>query len=159
MKLLVSACLLGVPCRFDGAARPNAAVMALAKEHELIPICPECYGGLPIPRVPSERRGEGVIAQSGADVTAQYRRGAAAALRLATLLGAEAAILKERSPSCGHGLIYDGSFTHTLVPGDGVTAELLLAHGIPVLGESQLDQLPSLSSRAVQPTTRSSQVD
>ena len=94
MKLLVSACLLGVPCRFDGAARPNAAVMALAKEHELIPICPECYGGLPIPRVPSERRGEGVMAQSGADVTAQYRRGAAAALRLATLLGAEAAILK-----------------------------------------------------------------
>ena len=98
MKLLVSACLLGVPCRFDGAARPNAAVMALAKEHELIPICPECYGGLPIPRVPSERRGEGVMAQSGADVTAQYRRGAAAALRLATLLGPRPPFSRSAAP-------------------------------------------------------------
>lgn len=159
MKLLVSACLLGVACRFDGAARPNAAVMALAQEHELIPICPECYGGLPIPRLPSERREGGVWAEDGRDVTAQYRRGAEAALRLARLLGAEAAILKERSPSCGHGMIYDGSFTRRLVPGNGVTAELLQAHGIPVLGESQLDQLPSLSSSAVQPSSRSSQVD
>lgn len=147
MKLLVSACLLGIPCRFDGAARPNKAVIALAQEHELIPICPECYGGLPIPRVPSERRGEGVVSETGADVTAQYRRGAQSALRLAQLLGAEAAVLKERSPSCGRGKIYDGTFTHTLIDGDGVTAELLLAHGIPVYGESQLDQL-SLSSKA-----------
>lgn len=147
MKLLVSACLLGIPCRFDGAARPNEAIIALAQEHELIPVCPECYGGLPIPRVPSERRGAVVVSERGTDVTAQYRRGAQSALRLAQLLGAEAAILKERSPSCGHGKIYDGAFTHTLIDGDGVTAELLKAHGIPVYGESQLDQL-NLSSHA-----------
>ena len=119
MKLLVSACLLGVACRFDGASRPNAAVMALAAAHELIPVCPECYGGLPIPRAPSERRGDGVFSQSGEDVSLQYRRGAEAALRLAQLLQADAAILKERSPYCGRGRIYDGSFTHTMTDGDG----------------------------------------
>lgn len=141
MTLLVSACLLGIACRFDGAAKPNDAVLALAREHTLIPVCPECYGGLPIPRPPSECRDGGVWSQTGAEVTAQYRRGAEAALHLAQTLGAQAAILKERSPSCGHGTIYDGSFTRTLVPGDGVTAALLLEHGIPVFGESQLDQL------------------
>ncbi len=148
MRLLVSACLLGVACRFDGAPRPDEAVMALAAEHELIPVCPECYGGLPIPRAPSERRAEGVFSRTGEDVSLQYRRGAEAALRLAELLRVDAAILKERSPSCGRGRIYDGSFTRTLIDGDGVTAELLLRHGIPVLGESELDQLQSLSSRA-----------
>ena len=141
MRLLVSACLLGLPCRYDGRSKPHAAVLALAQEHELIPVCPECYGGLPTPRVPAECRDGGVFTEDGRDVTAQYRRGAEAALQLAQLLGIDTAILKERSPACGHGEIYDGSFTHRLVPGDGVAAALLMAHGLRVLGESELGAL------------------
>ena len=141
MKLLISACLLGIPCRYDGASKPQPWVEKLAKRHELVPVCPEQLGGLPTPRHPSERQGERVVMDTGADVTEAYRRGAEAALRLCRLLNCEAAILKERSPSCGCGTIYDGTFTGTLTAGDGVAAELLLQNGIPVLGESQVGTL------------------
>ena len=140
MKILVSACLLGCPCRYDGAAKPNAAVIALGEEHELVPICPEQMGGLATPRLPAERRGGRVVTQKG-DVTEQYRRGAAEAVRLARQFGCGAAVLKERSPSCGCGEIYDGTFTRTLIPGNGVTAEALLSAGIPVYGESRTSEL------------------
>ena len=140
MRLLVSACLLGGPCRYDGAAKPCTAVLALAERHELVPVCPEQLGGLPTPRPPAERRGDRVVTQSG-DVTEQYRRGAAEAVRLAELLGCGGAVLKEKSPSCGRGAIYDGTFTRTLTAGDGVTAEALLAAGIPVYGESEAEKL------------------
>lgn len=138
MKILISACLLGLPCRYDGASKPQPWAETLAVRHELVPVCPEQLGGLPTPRHPSERRGEQVVMRSGSDVTAQYRRGAESALALCRLLGCEAAILKERSPSCGHGEIYDGSFSGTLTAGNGVTAALLLENGIPVYGESQV---------------------
>lgn len=141
MRILVSACLLGLPCRYDGQSKPNEAVLALAKTHELIPVCPECYGGLPTPRTPSERWAGGVFTADGIDVTAQYQRGAQAALLLAQQLEIHTAILKERSPACGHGAIYDGSFTRQLIPGEGVAAELLLQHGLQVFGESDLDAL------------------
>ena len=141
MRILISACLLGVPCRYDGAAKPHPLAAALAERHELVPVCPEQLGGLPTPRPPAERQGDAVRTQAGADVTEQYRRGAEEAARLCRLLGCQAAVLKERSPSCGHGEIYDGTFTGTRVPGDGVTAERLKAGGIPVYGESQLQQL------------------
>ena len=137
MRLLVSACLLGCPCRYDGASKPCPAVLALAERHELVPVCPEQLGGLPTPRPPAERQGDRVVTQSG-DVTEQYRRGAAETVRLAKLLQCDGAVLKEKSPSCGHGAVYDGTFTRTLVPGDGVTAEALLSAGIPVYGESEL---------------------
>lgn len=140
MRLLVSACLLGCPCRYDGAAKPCLAVAALAERHELVPVCPEQLGGLPTPRPPAERRGDRVMTQSG-DVTEQYRRGAAEAVRLARLLRCDGAVLKEKSPSCGRGAIYDGTFTRTLTAGDGVTAEALLAEGIPVYGESEAEKL------------------
>lgn len=140
MKLLISACLLGLPCRYDGASKPQPWARALAERYELVPVCPEQLGGLPTPRDPSERRGERVTMKSGADVSAQYERGAAGALALCQLLECEAAVLKERSPSCGCGQIYDGSFSGTLIPGDGVTAALLKAHGIPVYGESAVEQ-------------------
>lgn len=110
MKILISACLLGIPCRYDGKAKPQPWAEALAARHDLVPVCPEQLGGLPTPRTPSERRGDRVVMNTGADVTEQYRRGAEAALRLCRLTGCEAAILKERSPSCGCGEIYDGSF-------------------------------------------------
>lgn len=139
MRILISACLLGVACRYDGASKPHPKVTALAERHELIPICPEQLGGLPTPRPPAERQGDAVRTRE-ADVTVQYRRGAQEALKLYRLTGCEAAILKERSPSCGSGRIYDGTFSGTLRPGDGVTAELLRFHDIPVYGESDIDR-------------------
>ena len=141
MKILISACLLGIPCRYDGASKPQPWAAALARRHELVPVCPEQLGGLPTPREPSERREGRVVMRTGTDVTEQYRRGAEAALALCRLLRCEAAILKERSPSCGHGTIYDGTFTGTLTKGDGVTAELLHRNGIRVYGESRAEEL------------------
>lgn len=139
MKLLISACLLGLPCRYDGASKPQPWAAALAARHELVPVCPEQLGGLPTPRNPSERQGDRVMMKDGTDVTAQYRRGAEGALALCRLLGCQGAILKERSPSCGCGEIYDGTFSGTLIPGDGVTAEYLKSHGVPVCGESEVE--------------------
>lgn len=142
MKILVSACLLGISCRYDGKGKEYPGLAELMERHTLIPFCPECYGGLPIPRPPAERRGDRVITQNGLDVTVQYQKGAREALKLAQRCGCTWAILKERSPSCGAGEIYDGSFRHMTVTGDGVTAQLLRENGIQVIGESQLDQLP-----------------
>lgn len=141
MKLLISACLLGVCCRYDGASKPHPMVETLAAKHTLIPVCPEQMGGLATPRPPSERQGDRVMAKTGTDVTAQYRRGAEEALRLCQLFHCDGAVLKEKSPSCGSGRIYDGTFTGTLKEGDGTAAELLKAHGIPVYGESQIMDL------------------
>ena len=141
MTILVSACLLGCPCRYDGTAKADPRVLALMERHTLIPVCPEQLGGLPTPRLPSERREGGVFDRGGKDVTAQYRQGAEEVLRLARLYGCTHAVLKERSPSCGSGQIYDGSFSHVLVLGSGVAAELLAQNGITVLGESQADLL------------------
>jgi len=139
MRILVSACLLGLPCRYDGKSKPCDRVIALAERHELVPFCPEIYGGLPTPRVPAERAGDRVINRAGVDVTENYRSGARQALELAKMLDCKAAILKEKSPSCGSGLIYDGTFSGVLVPGDGVTVELLKENGIAVYGETQGD--------------------
>ena len=139
--ILVSACLLGCACRYDGQSKPHPLAQELAKRGLAVPVCPEQLGGLPTPRNPSERRGERVVMNDGRDVTAEYRRGAEEALRLARLYGCTAAVLKEKSPSCGSGLIHDGSFAGGLVPGDGVTAEVLTARGVRVLGESQVGEL------------------
>lgn len=137
-NLLISACLLGVRCRYDGEGQPTLAVEALMERYHLIPVCPEQLGGLPTPRMPCERV-EGIVqAKTGEDMTAQYLRGAEQALHLARRFSCRKAVLKERSPSCGSGEVYDGTFTGTLVPGDGVTAELLRKNGIAVYGESEI---------------------
>ena len=141
MTILVSACLLGCPCRYDGKSKPHESILALLGEHTLIPICPEQMGGLATPRPPAERKDGGVFTENGGDVTEQYRRGAEEALHLAKLYGCTCAVLKERSPSCGSGQVYDGSFSRTLVAGDGVTAALLKANGITVWGESEVENL------------------
>ena len=137
MRLLISACLLGEPCRYDGRSKPlpDAVLDRLLREHTLIPVCPEQLGGLPTPRTPSERQGDRVVMRDGTDVTAQYETGARIACALAEQTGAEAALLKARSPSCGSGAIYDGTFTGTLAPGDGVTTALVRTLGIPVYSE------------------------
>ena len=142
-RLLISRCLLGDPCRYDGKSRPLPAetLRALRERYTLIPVCPEVLGGLPTPRTPSERQGSRVVMKTGADVTAEYRRGAEAALQIAREHDVCAALLKERSPSCGRGEIYDGTFTGTLKEGNGVTAEPLLNAGFTVYGESEIEML------------------
>ena len=140
MKFLVSACLLGEPCRYDGRSKPCEAVIKLQEQHVLIPVCPEVMGGLPTPRIPSECQRDGrVVNQAGEDVTEAYRTGAEAVLNIARRSECDGAILKERSPACGKGRIYDGSFSKTLTEGNGVCADLLLKNGIRVIGESELD--------------------
>jgi uncharacterized protein YbbK (DUF523 family) len=141
--LLISRCLLGAPCRYDGKSKPLAAetLQALRARYDLIPVCPEVLGGLPTPRTPSERQGSRVVMKTGADVTKEYRRGAEAALQAARENHVCAAVLKERSPSCGKGEIYDGTFTGTLTEGNGVAAEMLINAGFAVYGESEIDTL------------------
>ena len=139
--ILVSACLLGCACRYDGQSKPNPLVQELARRGLVVPVCPEQLGGLPTPRNPSERRGDRVVMSDGRDVTAEYRRGAEETLRLARLYGCAAAVLKERSPSCGSGQVYDGTFSGTLTAGWGTAAALLRDSGVRVLGESELEQL------------------
>lgn len=139
MKILVSACLLGVSCRYDGGDNEIPQLAAIGQEAELIPFCPEIYGGLPTPREPSERSGERVISKSGVDVSEQFTKGAREAARVAQLLGCKAAILKERSPSCGTHQIYDGTFSSMRIPGSGVTAERLRQEGIQLFSEAELE--------------------
>lgn len=136
--ILISACLLGLRCRYNAEPVTNERVLALAKTHTLIPVCPEQLGGLSTPRPPAERLGERVVSNDGTDVTNAFVRGAEEALLMARILGCKTAILKARSPSCGHGRIYDGSFTGALIPGSGITAELLAKNGIRVYTEDEL---------------------
>lgn len=140
-KLLVSACLLGRKCRYDGGGNYLPGVETLEEYFELVPVCPEQLGGLPTPRTPSERVGEKVLSRDGRDVTAAFRLGAERALVIARGQGAVRALLKERSPSCGCGAVYDGTFTGRVIPGSGVAAELLEKSGIAVLGESRMSEL------------------
>lgn len=140
-RMLVSACLLGVSCRYDGGGKALDGFERLMEDYELIPVCPEQLGGLPTPRTPSERRGDRVVSRDGMDVTDAFYRGAEQACRIAGLYGAKLAILKARSPSCGSGTIYDGSFSGRTVPGDGVTAEALKAMGVTVYSEESLSSL------------------
>lgn len=140
-KLLISACLLGIPCRYDGRSVKGVDIELLSKKFNLIPVCPEIYGGLPTPRTPSERVGEKTLMKDGRDVTENYLRGAEAAYALCQSLGCTLALLKERSPSCGKNKIYDGSFTGTLIDGEGVTAEYLRERGIKIFGESEIEEL------------------
>ena len=142
-NILISACLLGLCCRYDGESKPIMQTVALMERYHLVPVCPEQLGGLPTPREPSERRADAVVSKCRADVTAQFTRGAQQALHLARLYGCKAAVLKERSPSCGSGAIYDGTFSGRLIPGDGVTAALLRENGIAVYGESEIETLLS----------------
>ena len=142
-KAMISACLLGVNCKYDGGNNrlPDETIGKLVSQYELIPVCPECYGGLTTPRTPSERLGDRVVSKTGVDVTAQFNKGAEAALYLARLFNVKTAILKANSPSCGSGTIYDGTFSGKVVPGDGVASERLRAAGVSLYGESEIEKL------------------
>lgn len=135
-NIIVSACLLGVSCRYDGNSKPNEKIINLKEKYNLIPICPEIMGGLPTPRMSAEIKDGRVKTENGIDVTEEYKKGADEALKLAKLFGCKKAILKENSPSCGCGKIYNGEFTRTLKDGNGITAELFMKNGIDVFGEN-----------------------
>lgn len=137
-KIICSGCLLGLACRYDGRSKPNEKVVALVKDNLLIPVCPEQLGGLPTPRAPAEQRREKVLTKEGKDVTAEFVRGAEEVLKLAKLYGTKLAVLKQRSPSCGCGRIYDGTFSGKIIAGDGVTATLLKKNGISVVSEEEI---------------------
>ena len=139
--VLVSACLLGVHCRYDGGSQKRDLLDSLSERYHLVPVCPEQLGGLPTPRTPAERVGERVLTKDGRDVTAEYRRGAEEALRIGTLCSARTALLKARSPSCGTGRIYSGKFDGTFRDGYGTTAELLREHGYTVNSEETMEEL------------------
>lgn len=148
---LVSACLLGIPCAYDGSARLQAELIALAVQGRVVPVCPEVAGGLEVPRPPAEIvAGDGVAALdgrarvvtvTGEDVTAAYLRGAECALATAQRHSITTAILKQRSPSCGSTCIYDGSHSGRLRAGQGVMAALLRRHGVAVRSEDDLEPL------------------
>lgn len=140
MKILVSACLLGKPCRYDGGSKPCARVIELSQrtDAELIEVCPEELGGLPTPREPSEILGNKVISKDGRDVTEFFERGAKKALAIARENSCSYAILKSLSPSCSPSCVYDGSFSGKVVDGMGVTARILKGNGIKVLSEEEI---------------------
>lgn len=141
-KLLVSACLLGIRCRYDGKSVADDCLIGALSEHaELIPFCPEVYGGLPTPRPPAEIIEGRVIADTGRDVTGEYERGAREALAVCKRLSIRYALLKSRSPSCGKGVVYDGTFSGALTEGDGVCAGLLSENGISVFSSDQVQTL------------------
>ena len=143
MNILVSRCLLGEPCRYDGRSRPVPEIRQLeAAGHVLIPICPEVAGGLSTPRPPAERQKDGrVVNEAGEDVTEAYQKGAELAVSLVKKYSCQAAVLKAKSPSCGSGTIYDGTFSRRLIPGWGVAAEQLRALGLTVVDEKDWQAL------------------
>jgi len=134
-KILVSACLLGVNCKYNGENNYNEKVMEYLRDKEIIPICPEIMGGLPTPRIPSEIVGDKVYNKNGEDLTENFQRGAKETLELAKKLGVKKALLKSKSPSCGYKKIYDGTFSDILIDGNGVTAKLLSEKGFEIITE------------------------
>ena len=143
-RILISACLVGDNVKYDGGNNKNPLISKLLEKYELVPFCPEVEGGLPIPRHPCEQRGEQVVNDLDEDKTDEFNRGADLALNICLYLKITKAILKERSPSCGVHSIYDGTFSHKVIPGSGVTATLLKRKGIEVYNENEIPMLLDL---------------
>ena len=131
--ILISACLVGVNCKYDGGNNLNEKILELVKNGEAILVCPEQLGGLTTPRVPSERLNDKVITKEGIDVTKNFERGAKEVTNLAKKLNIKKAILKSRSPSCGYGKIYNGEFNNTLIQGNGILTDMLLKENIEII--------------------------
>ena len=138
MKIIVSACLLGENCKYNGGNNRCQKVIDFVKDHEVIQVCPEQMGGLSTPRLPAEIYNEKVMNTEGVSVDAQFLKGAKAALKITLEEGATLAVLQPRSPSCGCKQVYDGTFSKTLIPGKGVFAQLLADHGIKLMEPEDL---------------------
>lgn len=136
--IIVSACLAGVKCRYNGKSRSCQKIISLVKKGKAIPVCPEQLGGLPTPRMPAEQKGDRVIRKDGKDVTSEFNKGSNEALRIAKLIGAKEAVLEDCSPSCGTKKIYDGTFSGKLIDGSGVFTKLLKENNIKVLTKDDL---------------------
>lgn len=136
-KVLVSSCLVGTNCKYDGGNNKNEKLINYLKNKEVILVCPEQLGGLSTPRAPAERIKEKVVTKDNKDVTENYKKGAEEVLKLAKKFQVKKAILKSRSPSCGKDKIYDGSFSHNLIDRHGVCAELLIKNGIEVISSDE----------------------
>ena len=137
---ICSACLLGLDCRYDGKNSLNERVVELAKREVLIPVCPEQLGGLPTPREPVELKDGKALTKSGRDVTENLERGAKQVLKLVELFEIKEAIMKQGSPSCGCGKVYDGSFSGKLIEGDGITTALLKKNGVRVISDDEVER-------------------
>ena len=140
-NVLISACLYGEKCRYDGGDNLIPRLDEIKKVCNLFPVCPEVLGGLETPRNPSEIIGEKVVSNVGKDVTNEYKKGAEIALETALRNSCKIALMKAKSPSCGSGKIYDGTFSRKLTDGDGITVKLLKEHGIKVFDETQIKEL------------------
>lgn len=138
MKILVSGCLLGENCKYNGGNNFSEKVAEYIKGHEVISVCPECLGGLPTPRVPAEIVNGVVTNREGRNVDAEFRKGAEAALKIAKEERIDVAILQSRSPSCGVKQIYDGTFSKTIIDGQGVFAELMRKDGFQLIDVEDL---------------------
>lgn len=136
--IVVSACLAGVECRYNGQAFPIPEIIEMVKQGKALPICPEMLANLPAPRQPGEQRDGKIYSKDGSDVTADYLKGAKIGLDVALATGCKKAILKSKSPTCGCGIIYDGTFSGRLIPGDGVFTKLLKGNGIEVITEEDI---------------------
>ncbi len=145
-KIIVSGCLLGCDCRYKGDNCRCDELFDLAKDHTLIPVCPEQLGGLSTPRDPAEIVGDKVISNHGKDVTYEYNKGAELALYIANVNNADAVVFKANSPSCGKGIIYDGTFTGNKTEGNGIAAELFLKEGFSVFTENDIKELKNFLS-------------
>lgn len=138
MVTLVSACLLGENCKYNGGNNDNIYVKLYLKDRDYIAFCPEIAGGLDAPRSPCEICGDLVLNSEGEDMTEEFIDGAEQALELCREAGVETAVLKEGSPSCGVNWIYDGTFQHVRIPGQGITARLLTENGITCISEEDI---------------------
>jgi len=156
--ILVSACLCGVNCKYDGGNNFNEFLYQKLKEGKLIPICPEQLGGMTTPRFPSEiigsakdvLKGKGqVVNIKGEDVTKFFIKGAYETLNIAKAFNCKAAILKSKSPSCGKGYVYDGTFSNKLKEGNGITVEFLLKNGVEVVDEKDVAAIEKLLERMI----------
>lgn len=148
MNIAVSACLLGCPCRYDHKSCTSGAALSLAQKHVLIPVCPETMGGLDSPRDPIELCHGRPLTASGNDLSEALQNGCGKAMEAVRQLDAQAALLMQRSPSCGCGKIYDGTFSSTLIEGDGLFTQALKQHGIPVFSIEELEADPILFEKS-----------
>lgn len=140
-KIIISACLLGENVKYNGLNNYNPLILKLKEKYELIPICPEVFGGLSIPRDPSEIKGNIVISSKGLDVTSNFNNGANKSLKIAIDNNIKIAILKDGSPSCGSSYIYDGTFNHKKINGLGITAKLFEENNIKIYSENEIEEL------------------